>query len=53
METVSKRISVFDDKPEKLRTGHSAFQNMIVGVLLASDEQLNLIVQNMAEVQHP
>jgi len=40
---------VFEDKPEKFRTWRAAFQNMIRGGPLASAEQLNLMVQHMAD----
>ena len=39
---------MFEDNPEKFRTWCAAFQNMI-RVLLASNEQLNLIDQHMAD----
>ena len=46
---VSNRISVFDDKPEKFRTWRTAFQNIIRVPPLTSDEQLNLVVQHVAD----
>ena len=45
----SNRISVYDDKLEKFRTWRVAFLTMIRGVPLASDEQLNLMIQHMVD----
>ena len=40
---------MFDDKPEKFRSWCAAFQNMIRGVPLASNEQVNFILQYVAD----